>query len=59
MYLMPEIVAVTKVFSRGQTHIPVEIRKRLKIRDGDKIVWIEDNGRFYITLKKARLPDLS
>jgi AbrB family looped-hinge helix DNA binding protein len=45
------VVAVTKVFNRGQTYIPADIRKRLGLKDGDKVVWIEENGRFF--LKKA------
>jgi len=45
------VVAVTKVFNRGQTHIPSDIRRELKLKDGDKVVWVEENGRFF--LKKA------
>lgn len=39
---------VAKVTVRGQVTIPIEIRKKLGIRDGDKVVFFEDNGRIVI-----------
>lgn len=33
---------------RGQITIPKEIRKKLNIKDGDKVVFIEENGRVFI-----------
>ena len=32
----------TSVTRRGQTVIPSPIRKRYNIRDGDKLIWIDD-----------------
>jgi len=32
----------TAVTRRGQTVIPAQIRKRYGIREGDKLVWIDD-----------------
>ena len=50
---MSEYVAVTKVFNRGLTYIPAEIRKKLGLRDGDKVVWVEEEGKFYIRSSKS------
>jgi AbrB family looped-hinge helix DNA binding protein len=36
---------LAKITLRGQITIPVEIRKKLCVKDGDKVVFIEDNGR--------------
>ena len=36
---------LAKVTLRGQITIPVEIRKKLGVKDGDKVVFIEENGR--------------
>ena len=36
---------LARISQRGQITIPVEIRKKLGVRDGDKVVFIEDNGR--------------
>jgi len=36
---------LAKVTLRGQITIPREIRKRLSIKDGDKVIFIEENGR--------------
>jgi len=36
---------LAKITLRGQITIPVEIRKKLGVKDGDKVVFIEDNGR--------------
>lgn len=32
----------TSVTRRGQTVIPAEIRKRHRIQDGDRLVWLDD-----------------
>ena len=34
--------------SKGQVTIPVEIRKKLGIKNGDKVLFIEDAGRIYM-----------
>jgi AbrB family looped-hinge helix DNA binding protein len=36
---------LAKITVRGQITIPVEIRKKLGVRDGDKVVFLEENGR--------------
>ena len=51
---------LAKITLRGQITIPVEIRKRLGVKDGDKVVFIEENGRIImenaamIVLKNAQ-----
>ena len=40
---------LAKLTSKGQVTIPVEIRKKLGVKDGDKILFIEDEGRIYVT----------
>ena len=39
---------VAKVSSKGQVTIPVSVRNRLKLKAGDKLVILEENGRYYI-----------
>jgi len=34
-----------KVCSNGQVTVPVEIREKLGVKDGDKVIFIEENGR--------------
>jgi len=36
---------LAKITLRGQITIPIEIRKKLGVKDGDKVIFIEDNGR--------------
>jgi AbrB family looped-hinge helix DNA binding protein len=51
---------LAKITTRGQITIPVEIRKRLGVKDGDKVIFIEENGRIImenaamIALKNAQ-----
>ena len=51
---------LAKITMRGQITIPVEIRKRLGVKDGDKVVFVEENGRIImenaamIALKNAQ-----
>lgn len=44
------IVDVSKVFGRGKTQIPSDVRKTLGLKDGDKIVWKLENGKMTVAL---------
>jgi len=39
---------VAKITSRGQITIPIDIRKKLGVRAGDKVIFLEDQGRIVI-----------
>jgi AbrB family looped-hinge helix DNA binding protein len=39
---------LAKVTSKGQITIPIEIRKKLGIKNGDKILFVEESGRVYV-----------
>jgi antitoxin PrlF len=39
---------LAKITKRGQITIPVEIRKKLGVQEGDKVIFLEDNGRIII-----------
>ena len=51
---------LAKITTRGQITIPMSIRKKLSVKDGDKIIFFEENGRIVIensvmiALKKAQ-----
>lgn len=38
---------VAKISSKGQITIPISVRNALNLKAGDKIVILEENGRFY------------
>jgi AbrB family looped-hinge helix DNA binding protein len=54
------IMELAKITTRGQITIPVEIRKKLGVKDGDKVIFFEENGRIImenatmIALKNAQ-----
>ena len=39
---------LAKVISKGQITIPIEIRKKLGVKNGDKILFMEESGKIYI-----------
>jgi AbrB family looped-hinge helix DNA binding protein len=39
---------IAKVTSKGQITIPRDIRAKMNIQKGDKIVFFENNGGFFI-----------
>lgn len=39
---------LAKVMAKGQVTIPISIRKKLNIKEGDKIVFIEKDGNMII-----------
>ncbi|MDE6259947.1 MAG: AbrB/MazE/SpoVT family DNA-binding domain-containing protein [Oscillospiraceae bacterium] len=51
---------VAKVTSKGQITIPIDIRRRLGVKEGDKILFIEEQGKIVMmnssmeTLRKAQ-----
>jgi len=42
------MMEVAKITSRGQITIPIDIRKKLGVREGDKVVFIEDRNRIVV-----------
>ena len=40
---------LAKVTSKGQITIPIEIRRKLGIKEGDKVLLIEEQGRAELT----------
>lgn len=39
---------LAKITTRGQLTLPLEIRKRLKVGEGDKVVFYEENGQIVV-----------
>ena len=39
---------ISRVSSKGQVTIPIDIRKRLNLKEGDKVIFFEENGRVFI-----------
>lgn len=39
---------LAKITSKGQVTIPVEIRRKLGVREGDKLLFVEEAGKVYI-----------
>ncbi len=42
------IMDIAKISSKGQITIPIAVRNKLKLKNGDKVVIFEENGRFYL-----------
>ena len=39
---------IAKITAKGQITIPASIRKRMNLKDGDKVLFVEDGDRFYV-----------
>ncbi len=39
---------IARVSSQGKITIPVEIRKKLKLNEGDKVLFLEEEGQIYV-----------
>lgn len=46
---MGKALGSSKVTVRYQVTVPEEVRKKLKVKDGDTLVFIEDGKRIYIS----------
>ena len=47
------IIQISKITSNRQVTIPVDVMNKLKVKAGEKIIWIERNGD--IMVRKAEL----
>ena len=48
---------LAKVTSKGQITIPIDIRRKLGIKEGDKLLFVEDEGKI-ILMKNSSLTAL-
>ncbi|MDR1134789.1 MAG: AbrB/MazE/SpoVT family DNA-binding domain-containing protein [Clostridiales Family XIII bacterium] len=39
---------VAKITAKGQITIPIAIRKSMQLKDGDKVLFIQDGNRYYV-----------
>jgi AbrB family looped-hinge helix DNA binding protein len=39
---------LAKITSKGQITLPISIRRALKLKDGDKVAFIERNGQYIL-----------
>lgn len=44
---------LAKITTRGQITIPIEIRKKLGVKDGDKVIFVEEDG--HIIMENAAM----
>ena len=44
---MGKVLGSAKITVRFQVTVPEEVRKKLKIKEGDSLVFVEDNKRVY------------
>ena len=47
------IIQISKITSNRQVTIPVDVMDKLKVKAGEKIIWVERNGD--IMVRKAEL----
>jgi len=43
-----KVIGLSKLFQRGKTQVPSEIRKQLQIKDDDKLLWISEDGKIIV-----------
>jgi len=48
---MGKVLGSSKITVRFQVTIPENVRKELKIHEGDTLVFFEDGDRIYVTTK--------
>jgi AbrB family looped-hinge helix DNA binding protein len=40
---------LTKISSKGQITIPIAIRKKLNLKEGDKVLFLEEDNKVFVT----------
>jgi bifunctional DNA-binding transcriptional regulator/antitoxin component of YhaV-PrlF toxin-antitoxin module len=39
---------LSKVYGKGKTQVPSEVRKSMGVRDGDRLLWIMFEGKWVV-----------
>ncbi len=52
------IVLSSTITAKGQTTIPAEIRKKLDLKPGDRLLYLEEDGKVRIIAADKRTKDL-
>ena len=39
---------VAKITTKGQITIPIDVRKDMNLKDGDKVVFVKQDGKYYV-----------
>jgi AbrB family looped-hinge helix DNA binding protein len=42
------IMELSRISSKGQVTIPIDIRKKLSLKEGDKVLFMEEEGKVFI-----------
>ena len=48
-------MATSKIFQKGKTQVPSQVRRELDLKDGDTIVWIK-SAEGYVVERGKRKP---
>jgi AbrB family looped-hinge helix DNA binding protein len=46
--MVDEVLGMSKVTTKYQVTIPVDARRRFKIKEGDRLIFKDSEGRLYI-----------
>ena len=41
-------LGLTKVYNHGKTQIPRDVRRILRIEDGDRVLWVLEDGKIVV-----------
>jgi antitoxin PrlF len=47
------------ITAKGQTTVPKDVRDKLKLKPGDKVYWIVENGKAVLRPKNGSIMDLA
>jgi AbrB family looped-hinge helix DNA binding protein len=48
---MPKALGASKVSSKFQVTVPEAVREKLKVKVGDTLIFVEQNGKVIITIE--------
>ncbi|MCO5080519.1 MAG: type II toxin-antitoxin system PrlF family antitoxin [Rhizobiaceae bacterium] len=54
-----EMIATSKITAKGQTTVPIEVREYLKLKPGDRLRYVRNNGIIELRAKTGRAVDLA
>jgi len=43
-----KILGLSKIYQHGKTHIPSEVRELMAVKDGNRLLWVVENGKIAV-----------
>jgi len=45
-----KLLGLSKIYQHGKTHVPSTVRELMTLKDGDRLLWVVENGKIAVEI---------